>query len=229
MSISWINRNANGDNDNSYANKLRKARLRVFEEFFWETIRDKLSSSERIRILDLGGTLAFWKSMDFQYIENVDITLANLHLEPSSDHYPNIRSIVADGTNLSEIRDNQFDLVFSNSCIEHVGSFSNQQKMAKEIRRIASHYFVQTPNFFFPIEPHFLFPMFQFLPIAARVFLVQHFQLASWPKGETKETSLRFVSEIKLLKYNDLVKLFPTAAIHRERVFGFTTSFMAFE
>ena len=59
-------------------------------------------------------------------------------------------------------KDKSFDAVFSNSVIEHVGTFEDQKMMANEVIRVTNFYFIQTPNLYFPIEPHFLVPFFQF-------------------------------------------------------------------
>ncbi|MEM2045934.1 MAG: class I SAM-dependent methyltransferase, partial [Candidatus Bathyarchaeia archaeon] len=47
-------------------------------------------------------------------------------------------------------KDKSFDVVFSNSVIEHVGNYDDQKMCAEEIRRVGKCYFVQTPNFYFP-------------------------------------------------------------------------------
>jgi Methyltransferase domain len=45
--------------------------------------------------------------------------------------------------------------------------------------RVAKRYFVQTPNRYFPIEPHFLFSGFQFLPLPVKRWLLMLFSLGS--------------------------------------------------
>ena len=71
----------------------------------------------------------------------------------------------ADGTQLP-FGDGEFDVAFSNSVIEHVPP-ELQAKFASEVGRVADRYFVQTPNRYFPIEPHYQLPLFQFLPAQA--------------------------------------------------------------
>src|SRR5207247_10104231 len=68
----------------------------------------------------------------------------------------------------------RFDLVFSNSVLEHVGGHERRKRFAETARRLAPHHWVQTPYRYFPLEPHFLFPGYQFLPLAARAALVRH-------------------------------------------------------
>lgn len=50
--------------------------------------------------------------------------------------------------------DNEFDWVFSNAVIEHVGSRNRQLQFINEMVRVARNVFFTTPNRFFPIEPH---------------------------------------------------------------------------
>ncbi len=111
-----------------------------------------------------------------------------------------------------------FDVAFSNSVIEHVPP-ERHAAFASEIRRVADRYFVQTPNRWFPIEPHYQLPLFQFFPRSLRTFLNAHFSLGWQSKGHWEE--------ITLLSASDLRRLFPDATIYRERVFGLTKSLMA--
>ena len=78
---------------------------------------------------------------------------------------------------------------------------------------------MQTPNRWFPIEPHYQVPLFQFLPRPLRRAINKRFTLGFQPKG--------YWEEITLLSARDLKRLFPDATIHRERVFGLTKSLMA--
>lgn len=227
---SWLRYQGDGTKKGSLANKWRQKRMKLFEDFFYEKFQEKIKNKEIIKIIDIGGTYRYWKALGFKYIDNVDITLVNISKISLPDTDLNIHAMVGDATNLKDINDDEFDLVFSNSCIEHVGGKVAQQKMAKEVKRVGKHYYIQTPNKYFFMEPHFLFPFFQFLPFSIKVFLISHFQLGYRPKGKTKEETLAIAREIDLMSYKDLKQLFPKAMIVHEKVFcGFTKSFMVFE
>jgi hypothetical protein len=100
--------------------------------------------------------------------------------------------------------------------------------MAAEVRRVATRYFVQTPNYYFPLEPHFFFPGFQYLPPRTRVWLVRHFALGWFPKMPDPEQARREVEQIRLLKKREVQALFPGATLHAERVAGLTVSWVAY-
>jgi ubiquinone/menaquinone biosynthesis C-methylase UbiE len=123
----------------------------------------------------------------------------------------------ADGTQLP-FPDRAFPVVFSNSVIEHVPK-ELQPAFAREIRRVGERYFVQTPNRYFPIEPHYQMPFVQFLPERILKALNRHVSMGFRKKGIWHETTL--------LTAADLRRLFPDAEIHRERRFGLTKSLMA--
>ncbi|MDQ4049016.1 MAG: class I SAM-dependent methyltransferase, partial [Actinomycetota bacterium] len=112
------------------------------------------------------------------------------------------------------VADREFDVAFCNSLIEHIAP-GDRPKLAAEIRRVAERYFVQTPNRFFPIEPHVLLPLFQFLPLRWQRRLWR-FGVAG---GEYEQTLL--------LDRKELSRLFPDARIVRERVGPLTKSLMA--
>jgi SAM-dependent methyltransferase len=130
---------------------------------------------------------------------------------------PNVTVEQGDGTKL-RFADRAFDVAYSNSVIEHVPK-EGQQAFAAEVGRVAHRYFVQTPNRWFPIEPHYQLPLFQFLPRRVRKALNRRFALGWQAKGQWEE--------ITLLSARDLRRLFPDAEIHRERLFGLTKSLMA--
>ena len=110
--------------------------------------------------------------------------------------------------------DGSFDIAYSNSVIEHLDP-GDRERFAGEIRRVAGRYLVQTPNRWFPVEPHVLLPGFQFLPKSARRRL--------WRLGVSKDE----FADIRLLDATELRRLFPDAVIVRERLGGLTKSLIA--
>ena len=100
--------------------------------------------------------------------------------------------------------------------------------MAKEVRRVGKRYFVQTPNKYFPLEPHFLFPLFQFLPINIRVLLLQNFRLGWFSKTPDQAKAREIVESIRLLDKREFISLFPNAELYEEKTFGMTKSFVAY-
>jgi hypothetical protein len=181
-----------------------------------------------VRILDVGGTQVFWEVMGRSNLGDLRVTLLNLETQPVSG--TNFESVAGDARDLSRYADASFDVVFSNSVIEHLGPrFADQQLMANEIRRVAKRYFVQTPNRNFPIEPHFLTPGFQFLPVSARVWAVTHFDVGWYKRFADRDSARREVESIALLTQRQLRRLFPGALIYKETFLGLTKSFVAYE
>ena len=135
------------DNTN---NQFRKNRFQMFKSLVADVIAKKNSCC----ILDIGGSLEYWRSFQAELDwSKVDVTLVNLDAAELTKS-PGFKSIISDARNLSQFADDSFDIVHSNSVIEHVGRWNDMAAMAGEIRRLAPAYFVQTPYFWFPIEPH---------------------------------------------------------------------------
>lgn len=214
-----IKRATDGTVERSMATALRRKRF-----VFFQTLIRQIPPP--IRILDVGGTQRFWDLMKFTASEQVQITLLNTApLEVSRLH---MEGRVADARDMSQFADHEFDVVFSNSVIEHVGSVDDQRTVADEIRRVGKRYFVQTPNRGFPIEPHFVFPFFQFLPVSWRAKLLQKFNLGWIARVPEYENAKLVVRSIRLLNRRDLEQLFPEAEIYEERLMGLTKSFVAY-
>jgi len=197
---------------------FRERRFKLFQKLINELPRP-------IRILDIGGTQFFWEKMNFTGEPNIHFTLVNLY--PQEAPGENFECVVGDATNLP-FEDKEFDIVFSNSVIEHLFTWENQVEMASEIRRVGNNYFVQTPNLFFPIEPHWLFPFFQFLPVFVRVFLTQHFDIGGYPKTNEKAAALRRVKEVRLLSKREMQKLFPDGECYKEKFMSMTKSIIMY-
>ena len=169
--------------------------------------------------------------MGYTDVEGISIVLLNLN-NPigapviTGSQELNIETVAGDARDLNHFEDNSFDMVFSNSVIEHVGGPEDWKKMANEIRRVGRSYFVQTPNRYFPIEPHFLFPFFHFLPLDLQIFLLRHLPLGYAPKSRNWKNAKQRISSIQLLSRRQFTALFPGATLHRERFLGLTKSFV---
>jgi hypothetical protein len=208
---------ADNRNPQSLASRLRQKRFSVF-------LRLVSSLSHPIRILDVGGTQQFWEGMGFGEQEGVTVTLLNVYDQTTS--LPNFSSVRGDARAMI-FEDGTFDIVFSNSVIEHVGELDDQRKMAKEVQRVGKRYFIQTPNKYFPIEPHFLFPFFQFLPTTTKIWLLRHFDLGWHVKTEDFAKAREQVEGVKLLSKREFGEMFPKAIILAEKFCGLTKSFTA--
>jgi 2-polyprenyl-3-methyl-5-hydroxy-6-metoxy-1,4-benzoquinol methylase len=130
---------------------------------------------------------------------------------------------------MKQFSEHQFDVVYSNSVIEHVGDLGDMQRMAQEVRRVGKYYFVQTPNRYFPIEPHFVFPFFQFFPRSAQISIVQKFSLGWIGREPEKKSAERAVDSIRLLSQKEMYNLFPDAKIEKEVLLGLTKSITAYK
>jgi hypothetical protein len=209
---------ADNRNRRSLAAKLRRKRAAFFEGL--------IAPLERpIRILDIGGTESYWKTMDFVSREHVTVVLLNIQAVHVA--LPNCVGVTGDARNLC-YEDKSFDVIFSNSVIEHVGNYSDQARMAEEICRVGKRYFVQTPNRYFPIEPHFLFPFFQFLPIEMRIWLLMNFNLGWFAKMTDEIKARQTVESIRLLGMGEFTRLFPGAKLYKERILGLTKSLIVY-
>ncbi len=99
--------------------------------------------------------------------------------------------------------------------------------MAREIARVGRGYCVQTPNRWFPVEPHTLTPGFHLLPKRWQARLARNFTLWGWLQRPGKEEARGFVENTHLLSARDIARLFPAASIERERVLCLTKSISA--
>lgn len=207
-------------NVNSLTHNLRLKRFELFKSTFKNLLRKK------IKILDVGGTINYWENMGL-ICDNIEIHILNIK-KIKDPNYPMIKTICGDATNMSFIKDKSFDIVHSNSVIEHVGFLKDQKRMADEIIRIGKNFFVQTPNYYFPIEPHFLFLGFQWLPIKARAYLLRNFKLTLGRRSIINDynKSLEVANSIRLLKKNEFKSMFPNSKIYPEKFFGLNKSFV---
>ncbi|MFD2261572.1 methyltransferase domain-containing protein [Lacibacterium aquatile] len=187
------------------------------------------ADKSQIRILDLGGTLRYWSLLPPDTLERLDlsITLVNLPGSVPLASRPRFHLIEGDACNLIDHPDASFDLVHSNSVIEHVGDWARMQAFAGEVHRLAPHYFIQTPDWAFPVEPHFMTPFFHWLPRNARMQLVQRAALGHMRRARSATEAAQIIDDARLLSYRQMSILFPHARIERERFLGWPKSLIA--
>jgi len=205
-----------------YGNRFRQRRLRRFLALVDEAIAAKGTCN----ILDIGGKVAYWQALSPLWRDRAcHITLVNLAGEAVPEGP--FTSIAGDARDLGQFADLAFDLVHSNSVIEHVGPWRDQCRMAGEVRRLARRYFVQTPNFWFPIEPHFRAPFIHWLPEPWRAAIVSRRGCGFYPRAASYDEARRILDDARLLDGKAMAALFPDAVIERERVAGLTKSLIA--
>lgn len=209
---------ATSSDPDSLGSKFRSKRFLFFEQLFWSAFQGK----ESINILDLGGTEEYWKDKSLIKKSNITITLLNLSAEPVTA--PNLKSVAGNATNLSQFGDQSFDLVFSNSVIEHLFTFDNQMNMAREIMRVGKKYFVQTPNKYFFIEPHYALPFFQFMPSPFVFFILTKTKLSRMHQWDPQYAQ-GYLDEIRLLSLKEMKQLFPGGKVYSEKFMGMNKSF----
>lgn len=182
-----------------------------------------------VNIIGIGDTEKYWGIVPMQYLDDrhVNITIVNLHgTAIPKDHGP-FKFIEADGCDLRGVDDKLFHIAHSNSVVEHVSDWARMVQFAKELARVSKQYVVQTPNYWFPIEPHCFTPCFHWLPKPIRVGLVFNFQLGHWRKAATVDDAMPVVESARLLGKRMLQALFSEANFLTEKFFWIPKSYIA--
>jgi SAM-dependent methyltransferase len=207
---------------NSFSNKFRSKRFSIFGDMVAQILEQK----KLCRILDVGGTVAYWKAFGGDLDWNkLQVVILNLRDEQSSQQ--GISFVAGDARNIKEFDDLSFDIVHSNSVIEHVGRWDDMMLMAKEVRRLAARHFVQTPYFWFPIEPHARFPFFHWLPEPMRYRLIMNRTCGYWQRQDNVGDAIKTIQDAVLLDKQQMHYLFPDSRIVPETVLGVTKSLIA--
>jgi hypothetical protein len=207
--------------DGSASSLSHRLRSRRFEQF--EQLAARLPKP--LSIVDVGGTNTFWEQRGWAERDDVSITLVNLQAEER--RHANIHPTAGDATDLADHADASYDIAFSNSVIEHLFDVEHQSRMASEIRRVGRAYWVQTPNFWFPIEPHFLVPAWHWLPEDARVAILRRRGVGWAGRCPDPDHARRIVQEHRLMRRRELAHLFPGAELVPERFGGLVKSWTA--
>lgn len=182
-----------------------------------------------VKIIDVGGTCNYWNIVSKQWMlkYHVKITLVNLPGTAVSINSEIFEFVQANGCNLETFRDKSYHIGHSNSVLEHVGDWDNMVKFSSELCRVSERQFVQTPNYWFPIEPHCMIPFFHWLPKPVRIRLVMSFSLGHWSKARSVDQAVRIVESARLLNKLMFKELYHEANIITERFMMLPKSFIA--
>ena len=186
----------------------------------WEIVRAHFPDLSAMKVLDLGGTMDWWVRSP---VLPKHVTVVNLEIDEGSEA-PWLTTVQGDACRPDSILDGQsFDLVFSNSLIEHVGGHGARVALANVIRSLAPRYFVQTPYRYFPVEPHWVFPGMQFLPVPVRRYIAPR-----WPLGHTRgwdpKQAFDQVLSTELIGATEMRTYFPDGQLIWERFLGLPKS-----
>lgn len=171
----------------------------------------------QMSVVDLGGRPQFWRMADRH---PAHVTCINLEALPEPDE-PWMTYVRGDACQPVQGR---FDLAISNSVIEHVGGHEQRRRFADVVHGAADRHWVQTPYRYFPIEPHWVFPGFQFLPLAVAMEVSRR-----WPYGRrsSRQSAWEDVVSVELMSISDMRGYFPDSQIWTERLAGLVKSLVA--
>jgi len=216
----WLFRIADNQDEQSLASRMRSERFRRFQAL--------LEGCDRrpARVLDAGGTSDFWRKHWHRMPPGTSVVLLNTLHEDRTD-FPGLTLADGDVRQMDMFQEKEFDICYSNSLLEHVGTQQDQLHAAQQIRRVARGYFVQTPNRHFPIEPHFLTLGWQYAPLSVRAYLLRK-RAWGWVKNPgSLEEARAIVQSIRLLNEEELRRMFPDGSIYREKIGPLTKSLVA--
>jgi ubiquinone/menaquinone biosynthesis C-methylase UbiE len=164
-------------------------------------------------ILDVGGEHYTWQIIG----RTEGIVLLNLLVPRVSEGYTYVCASAME----MPFRDQSFDLAFSNSAIEHVGSEDNQFQFAREMFRVGRKIYCQTPCRLFPIDPHLTAPFLHWLPVRwLTPTVLRYFTPTGWLLKRRFEYDVTWISKAKLRK------MFPGCKIKTERFLLMPKSFV---
>ncbi|MBI2419695.1 MAG: class I SAM-dependent methyltransferase [Ignavibacteriales bacterium] len=211
-------------NPDSFGSRMRAKRVRIFLDM----AEDVFKQNGSVKVVDIGGTPEYWGIVGKETITrlNMHITIINVD-KTMRGLQPCMTYVQGDACEMYMFADKSFQLAHSNSVIEHVGSDENKKRFAKEVQRVAEHYYIQTPNFYFPIEPHFLIPFFHWMPYWMRIQLSMLFNMGYYERAESRQEAEVLLKHNAMLSKKEFRKLFPLAKIITEKFLGLSKSFIA--
>jgi SAM-dependent methyltransferase len=180
---------------------------------------DRFALKPEATVLDVGGSPFIW---ELSPVLPKRLVLLNLNIEDFA-LVSWVQALQGDACSVP-VPDKAFDVVFSNSVIEHLGSTERQGQFARECYRCGKEFFIQTPNKWFPVDTHTLFLFVHWWPrVFRRILKWSPRALISKPSS----SELEDWRNLRLLDKAGLQQLFPDAEIISERFCGIPKSLIA--
>jgi hypothetical protein len=210
----------------STKNKFRRARILMLTSLVEQVLAEKGTC----KIIDIGGTQGFWETWK-EFFDFSRTSVLCVNMDPEHANYgetnPAVKMRAGDARDLSFCSDNEYDIAFSNSVIEHVGLWRDMERMAREVQRVSHRYLVQTPYFWFPVEPHARTPFIHWLPDSIKYRILLYRRCGFWEKQDTVSGAVSRVQSAIMLDIRQMRTLFPDAELNMERFFGWPKSLIA--
>ncbi|HRQ82854.1 MAG TPA: hypothetical protein PKZ97_17215 [Azospirillaceae bacterium] len=206
-------------NPKSYAARMRAHRAKRIRRLIDGTAARRGACD----IVDPGGLASYWAAVGYDYLRTrkVHVTLINLRQVQTSLDLADLFPSVRDDAAAPPYPDRLWDLCHSNSVIEHIAGWKRKAAFARKVARLAPAHYIQTPNYWFPIEPHYLLPdllpAVHWLPQPCRTWVLKRASLG----GRYDETEV-----CELLTAAELRRLFPSSTLIPEHVGPFVKSWM---
>jgi hypothetical protein len=193
--------------------RSREKKYRLFMELFCPT--------ETTTILNVGASgtaVGLSDQLECWYPHRDRITGGGLSQPDVEDYkrsFPEVRAIVFDGCRLP-FPDQSFDIVYSNAVLEHLPGRQLVRRFVDEVQRVGRSWFITTPNFWYPVDPHYHLPFVQVLPQTAQQKLVRKL-------GRTPYDYLHLFTK------KELRELFPTSRVIGCRVTFYPETLIAYQ
>jgi hypothetical protein len=189
----------------------------------WTWLLNSFPDLAEMSVIDIGGTVESWHPAP---VRPKHVHVVNL-VPHAAEAPPWAEVDCADVCALPDrIANRRYDAVFSNSVIEHVGGHERRLRFAEAVHNLSDLHWVQTPYRHFPIEPHWIAPGMQYLPLILRTRVAQHWPLTRIPVM-SRESALDAVLWVELLDRTQMRHYFPNSTLRAERIAGLTKSLIA--